>query len=85
MIKALTGVGFAALALAGGRSSDLIFGGSLVYDLAALAVGQRVYGNVEWSHLLAIYAGGLGVLVGLKNAVWWPYVKRHGEGYEALR
>ncbi|KAM7201580.1 hypothetical protein V8F20_004808 [Naviculisporaceae sp. PSN 640] len=84
MTKVLTGVGFATLALAGGRSSDWIFGGSLVYDLAALAVGQRVYGNVEWSKLLGIYAGGLCAIVGLKNSLWWPYARR-GEGYETLR
>ncbi|KAM7221804.1 hypothetical protein V8F06_002797 [Rhypophila decipiens] len=85
MTKVLTGLGFATLALAGGKSSDFIFGGSLVYDLAGLAVGQRVYGNVEWSKMLGIYAGATGLMVGLKNMLWWPYARRSGEGYETLR
>ncbi|KAK4206577.1 hypothetical protein QBC37DRAFT_300531 [Rhypophila decipiens] len=85
MTKVLTGLGFATLTLAGGKSSDFIFGGSLVYDLAGLAVGQRVYGNVEWSKMLGIYAGATGLMVGLKNMLWWPYARRSGEGYETLR
>ena len=82
--KILTGVLFGLLALAGGSASDFIFGGCLVYDLAALAVGQKQYGNEDWSKLLGVYAGGTAVIVGLKNLIWWPYDKR-GEGYTVLR
>lgn len=62
-IKVLTGVGFGGLA----AFSDWIFGGCLVYDLIALAVGQRAYGNPGWSNLLYLYAGGTAAIVGLRN------------------
>ncbi|KAI0020990.1 hypothetical protein F4780DRAFT_739710, partial [Xylariomycetidae sp. FL0641] len=65
MIKALTGVGFGLLATA----SDWIFGGCLVYDLVALTVGQRLYGNTEWSNLLGAYAAGTAAIVGVRNWV----------------
>ena len=62
-IKVLTGVGFGALA----SMSDWIFGGCLVYDLVALAVGQRIYTSTGWSNLLYVYAGGVAGIVGLRN------------------
>jgi len=62
-IKILTGLGFGGLA----AFSDWIFGGCLVYDLVALAVGQRMYGNSDWSNLLYLYAGGTAAIVGLRN------------------
>ena len=62
-IKLLTGVGF-GLASAG---SDWIFGGSLVYDLIALAVGQRQMGDTSWSNLLGIYAVGAAGIVTARN------------------
>jgi len=65
IIKVGTGLGFGALA----SVSDWIFGGSLVYDLVALSVGQRQYGNVGWSNLLGMYAAGTAAIVGLKNWV----------------
>jgi hypothetical protein len=58
-VKALTGVGFAALA----GCSDWIFGGCLVYDLIALSVGQ----TGSWSRMLAGYAAMTAGIVGLKN------------------
>lgn len=85
MTKLLTGLGFATLAVAGGKPSDVIFGGCLVYDLAALAVGQRIYGDRDWSKLLGVYAGTLAVIVGVKNVIWWPYARHSGGGYEVLR
>lgn len=63
VVKVLTAVGFGGLA----ASSDWIFGGSLVYDLIAMAVGQRKYGNEGWSNLLAIYAVGTATIVGFRN------------------
>jgi len=62
-VKVLTGVGFGAMA----SVSDWIFGGCLVYDLVALAVGQSIYGEKSWSNLLAGYAVGAAGLVGLRN------------------
>lgn len=62
-IKVLTGLGFGGLA----AFSDWIFGGCLVYDLIALAVGQSVYGNSGWNYLLYLYAGGTATIVGLRN------------------
>ncbi|KAK7420555.1 hypothetical protein QQX98_002754 [Neonectria punicea] len=62
-VKVATGVGFGLLS----ATSDWIFGGCLVYDLVALAVGQSVYGNTSWSRLLGIYAGGAAAIVGAKN------------------
>lgn len=62
-VKVVTGVGFAALA----GCSDWIFGGCLVYDLIALAVGQRGIGETGWSNLLGVYAVGTAAIVGLRN------------------
>lgn len=64
-VKALTGVGFGLLASA----SDWILGGCLTYDLVALTVGQRIYGNISWSNLLAAYAAGTAAIVAGKNWV----------------
>ena len=58
-VKVLTGLGF-GLASAG---SDWIFGGCLVYDLVALAVGQ----TGSWRNLLAGYAVGSAAIVAAKN------------------
>lgn len=62
-VQALTGVGFGALA----AGSDWIFGGCLVYDLIALAVGQRAYGQAGWSNLLGVYAVGTTAIVSARN------------------
>lgn len=70
LVKAATGVGFAALS----ASSDWIFGGCLVYDLVALAVGQHIYGNEHWSRLLGVYAAGTAAVVGLKNYMRYVYI-----------
>ncbi|TVY55638.1 hypothetical protein LCER1_G004227 [Lachnellula cervina] len=78
-VKVLTGVGFGALA----TSSDWIFGGCLVYDLVALAVGQRGIGETSWSNLLGIYAVGAAAIVAAKNLAIPPYVKQDPSGYEA--
>jgi hypothetical protein len=64
-VKVLTGLGFGALASA----SDWIFGGCLVYDLVALAVGQRGIGETSWSNLLGVYAIGAAGIVAAKNLV----------------
>lgn len=58
-IKVLTGVGFGFLSVA----SDWIFGGCLVYDLVALAVGQ----SGDWRTLLGAYAVGSAGIVAAKN------------------
>ena len=58
-VKVLTGLGFAA----GSALSDWIFGGCLVYDLVALAVGQ----TGDWRTLLGAYAVGSAAIVGAKN------------------
>lgn len=58
-VKVLTGVGF-GLASA---TSDWIFGGCLVYDLVALAVGQ----SGDWRTLLSMYAVGSAGLVAARN------------------
>ncbi|KAM6513296.1 hypothetical protein FALCPG4_015736 [Fusarium falciforme] len=79
-VKVATGVGFGLLSAA----SDWIFGGCLVYDLVALAVGQSVYGNVRWSRLLGIYAGGAAAIVGMKNFFRPPYSTGSQGGYESL-
>ena len=60
-VKALTGVGFGL----GAAASDWIFGGCLVYDLVALAVGQT--GN--WRTLLGMYALGAAGIVTARNIV----------------
>jgi hypothetical protein len=65
MIKVMTGVGFGALSSA----SDWIFGGCLVYDLVALAIGQRGIGETSWGNLLGVYAVGAAGIVAAKNWV----------------
>jgi hypothetical protein len=62
-VKVVTALGFAGLA----SVSDWIFGGCLVYDLIALSAGQRQYGEVGWSNLLAIYAAATAGIVTVKN------------------
>jgi len=81
LIKTLTGVGFGVLASA----SDWIFGGCLVYDLVALAVGQRMYTSTSWSNLLGVYAFATAGIVGARNWLRPPYIKRDPalEDYEA--
>jgi hypothetical protein len=58
-IRILAGIGFGLASIA----SDWIFGGCLVYDLVALAVGQ----SGSWRTLLGAYAVGSGVIVAGKN------------------
>ena len=58
-VKIVTALGF-GLASA---SSDWIFGGCMVYDLAALACGQ----SGSWRNLLGMYALGAAGIVGAKN------------------
>lgn len=58
-VRVLTGLGF-GLASA---SSDWIFGGCLVYDLVALAVGQ----TGSWRTLLGAYAVGSAAIVAATN------------------
>jgi hypothetical protein len=70
-VKVATGIGFGLLS----ATSDWIFGGCLVYDLVALAVGQSVYGNVGWSRLLGIYAGGAAAIVGMRNLFRYEAMK----------
>jgi hypothetical protein len=65
IVKVITGVGFGAVA----SFSDWIFGGCLVYDLVALAVGQRGVGETGWSNLLAVYALATAAIVGVRNWV----------------
>lgn len=63
-VKVLTGLGFGLASAA----SDWIFGGCLVYDLVALAVGQSVqYKDNSWAGLLAAYAVGAAGIIGAKN------------------
>ena len=59
MVRVLTGVGFGV----GGAFSDWIFGGCLVYDLVALAVGQ----SGSWRTLLGAYAVGTAGIVTARN------------------
>ena len=59
VVKVLTGVGFGLASAA----SDWIFGGCLVYDLVALAVGQKD----DWRTLLSVYAVGAAGIVAAKN------------------
>lgn len=63
MVKFVTALGFGALASA----SDWIFGGCLVYDLVALAVGQRQIGETSWSNMLGVFAVGVAGIVTAKN------------------
>ncbi len=58
-VRAMTGVGFGLASAA----SDWIFGGCLVYDLAALAVGQ----SGGWRTLLGAYAVASAGIVAAKN------------------
>lgn len=60
-IKVATGVGF-GLASA---FSDWIFGGCMVYDLGALALGQ----TGDWSKLLSLYALGSAGIVAARNLI----------------
>ena len=60
-VKVVTGLGFGIASAA----SDWIFGGCMVYDLVALAVGQ----SGSWRNLLAMYAVGAAGIVGAKNLV----------------
>lgn len=38
-----------------------------MYDLVALSVGQRAYGNESWSNMLGLFAAGTAALVAGKN------------------
>jgi len=58
-VRVLTGLGFG---VASGMS-DWIFGGCMVYDLVALAVGQ----SGSWRTLLGAYAVGSGAIVAARN------------------
>ncbi|KAI9678712.1 MAG: hypothetical protein M1817_005769 [Caeruleum heppii] len=69
LVKALTGIGF-GLASA---SSDWIFGGCLVYDLVAMAVGQ----SGSWRNLLGAYAVGSAAIVGARNWARPPYYSKN--------
>lgn len=62
LVKALTGVGFGLASAA----SDWIFGGCMVYDLVALAVGQSSIDS-NWGKLLGAYAVASAAIVGAKN------------------
>ncbi|KAK5265902.1 hypothetical protein LTR99_004914 [Exophiala xenobiotica] len=68
-IKVLTGLGFGLASAA----SDWIFGGCLVYDLVALAVGQKG----DWRTLLSVYAVGCAGLVTARNIATPPYVNEY--------
>ena len=58
-VKVVTALGFGLLSAA----SDWIFGGCMVYDLVALAVGQ----SGSWRNLLGAYAVGSAGIVTAKN------------------
>ena len=62
-IKVLTGAIFGVAS----ATSDWIFGGCMVYDLVALAVGQRAIGATDWSNWLSIYAVGAAGIVTARN------------------
>jgi hypothetical protein len=63
-VKVLTGLGFGI----GSAFSDWIFGGCLVYDLVALAVGQSaIQKDAGWSKLLGMYAVGSAGIVAARN------------------
>ncbi|KAL6721680.1 hypothetical protein ACLMJK_000784 [Lecanora helva] len=66
-VKVLTALGFGAAAVAG----DWIFGGCVVYDLVAIAVGQ----SGSWRNLVAAYAVGAAGIVAAKNIARPPYVQ----------
>lgn len=61
LIKVATGVGFGVASVL----SDWIFGGCMVYDLIALALGQ----SGDWSKLLSLYAVGSAGIVATRNLV----------------
>ena len=63
-IKVATALGFGMASAAG----DWIFGGCMVYDLLAIAVGQSGR-DAGWRNLLAAYAVGAAGIVGAKNLV----------------
>ena len=63
LVKVLTGVGFGVAA----TMSDWIFGGCLVYDLVAMAVGQRGIEEKDWGNLLGVYAVATAGIVGVRN------------------
>ncbi|MCJ1338842.1 hypothetical protein MMC09_004131 [Bachmanniomyces sp. S44760] len=70
LVKVGTALGFAGLS----ATSDWIFGGCLVYDLIALAIGQATTGQTPgWSGLLGAYAVGAAAIVGAKNYARPPY------------
>ena len=58
-VRVATGLGFGLLSAV----SDWIFGGCLVYDLVALAVGQ----TGSWRNLLGAYAVGSAGILAAKN------------------
>ncbi|MCJ1240859.1 hypothetical protein MMC14_008863 [Varicellaria rhodocarpa] len=64
-VRVLTGLGFGLASAA----SDWIFGGCLVYDLIALAVGQ----SGSWRNLLGAYAVGSAAIVAARNLAKPPY------------
>lgn len=61
LIKVATGVGFGVAS----AFSDWIFGGCMVYDLVALALGQ----TGDWSKLLSLYAVGSAGIVAARNLI----------------
>ncbi|KAI9667265.1 MAG: hypothetical protein M1821_000079 [Bathelium mastoideum] len=84
LTKALTGLGFGALALA--PATDWIFGACLVYDLVALSVGQGQWGrDGGWSAVLGVYAVVVAGIVGARNWLRPPYVSKADDGYEAVQ
>ena len=64
-IQILAAVGFGGLA----ACSDWILGSCLAYDLLALVVGQRVYGNVAWSNLLGGFVSVVTGFVVIRNCL----------------
>lgn len=79
-VEVATGVVFAVLACA----SDWLLGACLVFDLVALAVGQSGYGNAGWAAWLAVYAGGVAVVVAARSGVWKLYARTRRDGYQTL-
>ena len=63
-VRVLTALGFGLASAA----SDWIFGGCLVYDLVALAVGQsQIQNSGSWPKVLGAYAVGSAAIVAAKN------------------
>ena len=56
---------FALLAVT--PQADWVFGGCLVYDLGAMAIGQLQIRNESWAIHLGIYAGVTAGIVGIRN------------------